>query len=76
MVGAVSPWTIKNYFRNFYHDRFREEIERNPDDWYRRRNPALNAESLKAAAGVVGAKVENLVFVENVTTGDFIMVHL
>ncbi|CAD5123902.1 DgyrCDS12209 [Dimorphilus gyrociliatus] len=46
-----------------------EDMEKNPDNWYARIRPDLEAEGLRKLSEFVGAKVENLAFVENATRG-------
>ncbi|XP_035682693.1 probable L-cysteine desulfhydrase, chloroplastic [Branchiostoma floridae] len=44
------------------------EIERTPDRWFRETTPRLFQESVSALAEFVGAKKENLMFIQNPTT--------
>ncbi|XP_046562725.1 hercynylcysteine sulfoxide lyase-like [Haliotis rubra] len=49
--------------------RFLDEMERHPDDWYRRNAYTYWQESQKAAADFMHCEQQDLVFVENTTTG-------
>lgn len=49
--------------------RIRDRIEEHPDDWYRMIHPRGYMRNLKLICKFVGAKPENTVLVENVTTG-------
>nr|XP_054769956.1 uncharacterized protein LOC129277813 isoform X1 [Lytechinus pictus] len=53
--------------------RLMDERETNPEMWYRYLSPAMYKDAVKNVAEFVGAKPENLVLVENVTT-DFSIV--
>ncbi|XP_078603471.1 uncharacterized protein LOC144877428 [Branchiostoma floridae x Branchiostoma japonicum] len=44
------------------------EIEQTPDRWFRETTPRLFQESVSALAEVVGAKKDNLMFIQNPTT--------
>ncbi|XP_041481946.1 putative L-cysteine desulfhydrase 1 isoform X4 [Lytechinus variegatus] len=48
--------------------RLMDERETNPEMWYRYLSPAMYKDAVKNVAEFVGAKPENLVLVENVTT--------
>ncbi|XP_067660243.1 uncharacterized protein [Haliotis asinina] len=49
--------------------RFLDEMERHPDDWYRRNVYTYWQESQKAAADFLHCEQQDLVFVENTATG-------
>ncbi|KAL5012702.1 hypothetical protein ScPMuIL_011253 [Solemya velum] len=49
--------------------RLREQLDSHPDDWFRRKECVYWCESRSAIAEFVGAAADDLVFVENATTG-------
>ncbi len=49
--------------------RYTQQMEWQPDHFFRRQVQGFWFDNLKAAAKFLGAKPENLVFVENATTG-------
>ncbi|KAI8514688.1 hypothetical protein Bbelb_072790 [Branchiostoma belcheri] len=46
-------------------------MERTPDRWFRETTPRLFQESISALAEFTGAKKENLMFIQNPTTGEY-----
>ena len=49
--------------------RLKELTEQNPDNFYRTINPRSQRENLESHCDFIGTKLENTVFVENLTTG-------